>query len=90
MTRKEYILIAAAIAEVRDEMIDSPARVAGAAQTARRIGSALRRDNPRFDRDKFLNDLRAAAAKRKEADRDLPVLLADEAQALIDKLGPTD
>ena len=68
MTRKEYILIAAAIAEVRDEMIDSP----------------------RFDRDKFLNDLRAAAAKRKEADRDLPVLLADEAQALIDKLGPTD
>ncbi len=35
--------------------------------------------------------LRADAAKRKrETDRDLPLMLAAEAQALIDKLGPTD
>lgn len=54
MTRKDYELIAGAIAEARDEMVDHPGRVAGSAQVARRLGSALARDNPRFDRAGFL------------------------------------
>ncbi|WP_109798667.1 hypothetical protein [Novosphingobium meiothermophilum] len=54
MTRKDYELIAAAVSEARADMADHPGRLAGAAQTARRLASALRTTNPRFDRDRFL------------------------------------
>lgn len=54
MTKKDYELIAAAFAEARDEMADHPGRIAGSAQVARRLASALRSTNPRFDRDRFL------------------------------------
>lgn len=54
MTKKDYELIATAILESKNDMQDHPVRMAGANQTARRIASYLAKDNPRFDRTKFL------------------------------------
>lgn len=55
MTRKDYQLIADAIAaEVRDWDGDDRC-VAAIGHTASRIASALRRDNPRFNRATFMD-----------------------------------
>lgn len=54
MTRKDYELIAAAVAEANADMVDHPGRLAGAAQVARYLARELRGTNPRFDRDRFL------------------------------------
>ena len=54
MTRKDYILLAVAIRESR---IYDPTEATAPAQrefTARCIAAALARDNPRFDRDRFM------------------------------------
>ena len=58
MTRKDYILIAAALRDTL--LIDCPtsdylngARAAYASAVAR-VADALGRDNPRFDRERFL------------------------------------
>ena len=54
MTRKDYVLIAAALAKAK------PARWHDGAQTAQHcadctyIADALAQDNPRFDRERFL------------------------------------
>jgi hypothetical protein len=54
MTRKDYVLIARAFAEARGDMQDYPERVAGNAQTCRRLASYLKKDNPRFDKVRFV------------------------------------
>lgn len=57
MTRKDYILIAAALREPL-QAFDDPAQTHAALcvweETARNIARALGRDNPRFDGDRFL------------------------------------
>jgi hypothetical protein len=58
MTRKDYVLIAAALRDTL--LIDCPTQeyLMGAKAAARsaafRIADALGRDNPRFDRERFL------------------------------------
>ena len=56
MTRKDYILIAEAIKQTADmsrSFADAEA-LRGARLTANHIATALGRDNPRFDRERFL------------------------------------
>lgn len=54
MTRKDYILIAAALRDTL--LINAPIVVwrAAHASVAHRLADALARDNPRFDRERFL------------------------------------
>lgn len=62
MTKKDYVAIAAVFTELLDE--GHPARVEdGVKMTANRMSDMLARDNPRFDRNRFLA---ACAAKVKE------------------------
>jgi len=57
MTRKDYVLIAAALREARSNY--SLPNVAiyhnGIDNAAHRLADALGRDNPRFDRERFLD-----------------------------------
>lgn len=53
MTRKDYILLAAAIRACRFDGMD-PVRAAIHADYANRVSDALAQDNPRFDRGRFL------------------------------------
>lgn len=55
MTRKDYMLIAAAIKETHDAMADRPAERGGVYNTAATIACALRKDNPRFDAARFMD-----------------------------------
>ncbi len=52
MTRKDYVLIAAALNTARVQVQDTPAEMHGTC--ARFIADELARDNPRFDRSRFL------------------------------------
>lgn len=52
MTRKDYILIAAALKEARDTIASE--YHLGYKQAAYCLADALARDNPRFDRERFL------------------------------------
>ena len=52
MTRKDYVLIAAALA--RGEPIDEGEARDGWRQAVNAVTAALQSDNTRFDRDKFL------------------------------------
>ena len=52
MTRKDYVLIAAALAMANGQDHDTPA--AAIAYVARALCAELARDNARFDRDRFL------------------------------------
>lgn len=54
MTRKDYVLIAEAVAEAIGDMVDHPARVAGGHQVARSLARSLCTTNPLFDRERFL------------------------------------
>jgi hypothetical protein len=54
MTKKDYELIASAIAESICDMQDHPARIAGAHQVARNLARILKGNNPRFDRKRFM------------------------------------
>ena len=54
MTRKDYVLIAGAIAWSLDHHCDTILERHGAAETAREIARVLEQDNPRFDRERFL------------------------------------
>ena len=60
MTRKDYILIAVALKEARNhwliasETCDADSFREGLHAAALEIGGALARDNPRFDRERFL------------------------------------
>lgn len=55
MTRKDYQLIADAITAEVNEWSDRPEAFAAIGHTASRIASALRRDNPRFNRERFMD-----------------------------------
>lgn len=52
MTRKDYVLIAEAF-KVAAEAVDYPERL-GALLAANEIAHRLERDNPRFDRARFM------------------------------------
>jgi len=59
MTRKHYVMIAAAIREAQEgdpwqHPLAAEARAAIARDIARGIAGVLAQDNPRFDRDRFL------------------------------------
>ena len=62
MTRKDYILIAAALKEARNHWLAEEARDidgsaafrAGLNAAGLELASRLARDNPRFDRERFL------------------------------------
>jgi hypothetical protein len=59
MTRKDYILIAAALKEARAQTpvtdnINHTFELLGNSTAARVIAHALAKDNPRFDRERFL------------------------------------
>ena len=54
MTRKDYVLIAAALKSAHDGHNGRPQALRGVADAADRIAIALARDNPRFDRERFL------------------------------------
>lgn len=54
MTRKDYTLIAEAIAAEAGEWRDRPEGLAAIGHAANRIASALRRDNARFYRARFM------------------------------------
>lgn len=61
MTRKDYVLIAAALKEARDMLAANGANLTrtqcslnGADASAIELADALSRDNPRFDRERFL------------------------------------
>lgn len=55
MTRKDYILIAEALKEARAEALALRAGAGvGVTIAAVRLADALARDNPRFDRERFL------------------------------------
>lgn len=54
MTRKDYILIAAAIHPVTTASHLSGEEVSGARRVAERIAAALAEENPRFDKGRFL------------------------------------
>lgn len=57
MTRKDYVLIAQAIKETIPSRIVTEIDAAfnrGAGWTAHNIADALEKDNPRFDRERFL------------------------------------
>jgi hypothetical protein len=53
MTRKDYVMLAAAIKEAHAYAIDAARRL-GVASAAHEVADAIARDNPRFDRDRFL------------------------------------
>lgn len=63
MTRKDYVLLADAIKAVADS-IDYPERL-GAQLAANEIAHRLQRDNPRFDRERFL---KAAGLSREDGE----------------------
>lgn len=52
MTRKDYVLIARAIRQARNEYDDIPI---GISCVTLHLANALERDNPRFDRDRFIS-----------------------------------
>lgn len=60
MTRKHYVMIAQAfadaglMAELQGDILETNARHEGIKQAAEYVASALSRDNPRFDRKRFL------------------------------------
>lgn len=57
MTRKDYVLIAAALNNVRLRLVDSDYTLAfnaGIEATANELCSTLALDNPRFDTERFL------------------------------------
>ena len=54
MTRKDYVLIAAALKAAMSHARGMPTAQAGIEQAARELCSALASDNPRFDRMRFL------------------------------------
>jgi len=54
MTRKDYELIAAAIREEVNLWRDGSESQHMVGKTAKAISTALAKDNPRFDRDRFL------------------------------------
>jgi hypothetical protein len=58
MTRKDYILIAAALKEAAADILNKECPVQdlldGKDYAAEHIADALARDNPRFDRERFL------------------------------------
>lgn len=57
MTRKDYVLIAAALkATYRPQLVDDHTRGIndGVAAAAESLAIELKRDNPRFDRERFL------------------------------------
>ena len=56
MTRKDYILIAAALRKQFDHSLDinTPTNPQAVLQIADGIAYTLAKDNPRFDRDQFL------------------------------------
>jgi hypothetical protein len=55
MTRKDYVIIAEAIAGMCDKYDGEDWTINGAMYPfARQIADALETDNPRFDRDRFL------------------------------------
>jgi hypothetical protein len=54
MTRKDYQLIASALKESREDCITELARL-GVQVTAIKIAKALKRDNSRFNEDRFLD-----------------------------------
>jgi hypothetical protein len=53
MTRKDYVLIAEALASVRNEYADAPMRNTHT-DCCEAVADALARDNARFDRARFL------------------------------------
>lgn len=56
MTRKDYVLLAAALKAARDRLTGPSQEVDGIDYAAMDIADALAADNPRFDRDRFLRD----------------------------------
>ena len=55
MTKKDYVLIAANIADVMDWAHDADTDAITAIEAvAERVATALKADNPRFDRARFL------------------------------------
>lgn len=58
MTRKDYIVIAAALKETRSQICqkepDTEELLDGVSCASEYIADALSRDNPRFDRERFL------------------------------------
>jgi predicted secreted Zn-dependent protease len=60
MTRKDYILIAAALKAAR-KYDECPADQAVCDNVAQELANALARDNPRFDRERFLKAAGVAA-----------------------------
>ena len=57
MTRKDYILIAAALRDARSSFAAMPnitVYTNGVDNAATRVADALSRDNPRFNRERFL------------------------------------
>lgn len=55
MTRKDYILIADALKDARGTMLLTAAAYhSGVDNAVHRLADALARDNPRFDRERFL------------------------------------
>ena len=57
MTKKDYIVIAAAIRETRDQEFDHSA-IEAIDRVAERIADKLQADNPRFNRQRFLEATR--------------------------------
>ena len=55
MTRKDYILLAEKLNDCfREHVMNSPENDTGFKEAVLAVGSALKRDNPRFDEIKFL------------------------------------
>jgi hypothetical protein len=54
VTRKDYVLIAAALKAAMSHAEGMPTEQAGIEEAARELCSALASDNPRFDRARFL------------------------------------
>lgn len=53
MTRKDYVLIAQAIKRAKDECL-SDDTTGAVKQAARNVALSMERDNPRFDRARFM------------------------------------
>ena len=64
MTRKDYVLLASAIAKGIDDANGTNGLTAYA--IIERIADALESDNPRFDRKRFITATRATRARREE------------------------
>lgn len=60
MTRKDYVLIAAAIARSRGHWSYNDLATAAIDRTAEQIAINLAADNPRFDRERFLEACKAS------------------------------